>query len=62
MSFEELAVEARIEEIRRDIARWARGQAVLSELRVGQPRSRSRFGFKLRRSRGPWSLTRELAE
>ena len=62
MSFEELVVHARVDELRRDIARWERGESALAELRAAQPQSRSRFGFRVRPRRRAWSLNRELGD
>lgn len=60
MSFEELIVSARINELRRDIARWERGESALAELRAAEPQSKSRF--RIRPRRRAWSLNRELGD
>ena len=57
MFYEELLVQARLDDLRRDIERWHRGQAALAELRAGQPQPR--FGFRPRPRRGAWGLKRE---
>ena len=62
MSFEELIVAARVEELRRDIARWERGQAAIAELRDAQQHPGPRFSFRRRPLRRTWSLNREISD
>ena len=62
MSFEELIVAARVEDLRRDIARWERGQSAVAELRDAHHEPKPRFGFRRRSPRRAWSLNRETSE
>ena len=61
MSFEELIVAARVEDLRRDIARWERGQSAIAELRDAHHEPKPRFGFRRRSPRRAWCSTAKRA-
>lgn len=62
MGFEELAAQARLEEIRRDIARWERGEAALAEFRGHAGRPKFHLSLPSRPQVLGWRPSRRLTD